>query len=167
MQSKPKLRTYRLLKNSLCFEEYLKHPDLRARETMTRLRGGTNELRIEKGRHRATNRDKIHYTSERVCLICVSGEVEDECHFLIDCVEYEDLREKMFQTVDVNFLSGERAKEVRKEKAGKLRLMNALIGHGVADTSAAVALRNAALDFCKQAMKRRNAIVVQHLDQKT
>ena len=82
-------------------------------------------------------------------------------------MEYEDLREKMFRTVDVNFLSGERAKEVRKEKAGKLRLMNALIGHGVADTSAAVALRNAALDFCKQAMKRRNAIVVQHLDQKT
>ena len=116
MQSKPKLRTYRLLKNNLCFEEYLKHPDLRARETMTRLRGGTNELRIEKGRHRVTNRDQILHESERVCLICVSGEVEDECHFLIDCVEYEDLREKMFRIVEEKFLSGERADERSEER---------------------------------------------------
>ena len=41
--------------------------------------------------------------------------------------------------------------------------MNALIGHAVMDQSAAVALRNAALSFCKQAMKRRNAIVVNYL----
>ena len=95
MQGKPKLRTYRLLKDRLCFEDYLTHPDVRARETMTRLRGGTNELRIEKGRHRATNRDHILHESERVCLICASGEVEDERHFLIDCAEYEDLRETM------------------------------------------------------------------------
>jgi len=123
---------------------------------MTRLRGGTNELRIEKGRHRATNRDRILHESERVCLICVSGEVEDECHFLIDCAEYEDLREEMFRVVDEKMLRDERAKEVRKEEEGKQRLMNALIGHGVADKSAAVALRNAALHFCKRAMKRRN-----------
>jgi hypothetical protein len=167
MQGKPKLRTYQLLKDSLCFEDYLKHPDLRARETMTRLRGGTNELRIEKGRHRATNRDRILHESERVCLICVSGEVEDECHFLIDCAEYEDLREEMFRVVDEKMLRDERAKEVRKEEEGKQRLMNALIGHGVADKSAAVALRNAALHFCKRAMKRRNAIVMNYLDQKT
>ena len=167
MQGKPKLRTYQLLKDGLCFEDYLKHPDLRARETMTRLRGGTNELRIEKGRHRATNRDRILHESERVCLICVSGEVEDECHFLIDCAEYEDLREEMFRVVDEKMLRDERAKEVRKEEEGKQRLMNALIGHGVADKSAAVALRNAALNFCKRAMKRRNAIVMNYLDQKT
>ena len=45
--------------------------------------------------------------------------------------------------------------------------MNAIIGDGVANTSAAVAVRKAALNYCKQAMIRRNAIVVQHLDQKT
>ena len=56
---------------------------------------------------------------------------------------------------------------MRKEEEGKQRLMNALIGHGVADKSAAVALRNAALNFCKRAMKRRNAIVMNYLDQKT
>ena len=67
--------------------------------------------------------------------------MEDECHFLIDCAEYEDLREEMFRVVDEKMLRDERAKEVRKEEEGKQRLMNALIGHGVADKSAAVALR--------------------------
>ena len=117
MQGKPKLRTYRLLKDRLCFEDYLTHPDVRARETMTRLRGGTNELRIEKGRHRATNRDHILHESERVCLICASGEVEDERHFLIDCAEYEDLRETMFDVVDEK-MKEDCAKEVRKEEQG-------------------------------------------------
>ena len=49
----------------------------------------------------------------------MSGEVDDECHFLIDCVEYEDLREKMFRIVEEKFLSGERAKEVRKKELAK------------------------------------------------
>ena len=97
-------------------EDYLTHPDVRARET-TRLRGGTNELRIEKGRHRATNRDHILHESERVCLICASGEVEDERHFLIDCAEYEDLRETMFDVVDEK-MKENCAKEVRKEEQG-------------------------------------------------
>ena len=56
--------------------------------------------------------------------------MEDECHFLIDCAEYEDLREEMFRVVDEKMLRDERAKELRKEGQ---RLMNALIGHGVAD----------------------------------
>ena len=83
--------------------------------------------------------------------------MEDECHFLIDCVEF-DLK-KMFRIVNRMFLSGECAKEVRKDKAGKPMLRDARIGHGVADTSA-VALRNAALNCGK-------VIVVQHLGQKT
>jgi len=61
MQGKPKLRTYRLLKDRLCFEDYLTHPDVRARETMTRLRGGTNELRIEKGVDDTEQRTEITY----------------------------------------------------------------------------------------------------------
>ena len=75
----------------------------------------------------------------------------------------------MCRNVEEKFLSGERAKEVTKERAGKVRLINAIIaiGDGVANTSAAVAVRKAAHNYCKQAMKRRNAIVVQHLDQKT
>ena len=60
---------------------------------MTRLRGGTNELRIETGRPNYNSRPKTE-VDERRCLICMSGEIEDECHFVIDCAFYDDLREK-------------------------------------------------------------------------
>ena len=60
---------------------------------MTRLRGGTNELRIETGRYPITNRDRRLEVEERRCLICMSGEIEDESHFVVDCAFYDDLRE--------------------------------------------------------------------------
>ena len=95
-----KLRTYRLLKNNLCFEEYLKHPDLRTREMMTRLRGGRDELRIEK---EATEQrtEKILHDRERVCLVYVFEEVGDECH--LDRLRGEHLTEKMFQLSKTSF----------------------------------------------------------------
>ena len=93
MQHKAKLRTYRQLKTELRFEEYLMTRDREAREVMTRLRGGTNELRIETGRYPVTNRDRPLDVSERRCLICMNGEIEDETHFMLDCEEYEDLRQ--------------------------------------------------------------------------
>ena len=66
---------------------------------MTRLRGGTNELRIETGRYPVTNRDRPLDVSERRCLICMNGEIEDETHFMLDCDEYEDLRQRMLDVV--------------------------------------------------------------------
>ena len=70
MQNKPKLRTYRRLKTKLCFQHnYLTRQDREAREVMTRLRGGTNELRIETGRYAITNRERRLDESERRCLI--------------------------------------------------------------------------------------------------
>src|SRR5689334_7668464 len=58
MNNKPKLRTYVRLKEKLKFENYLKTNDRKGREIQTRLRGGTNELRIETGRYPITNRDR-------------------------------------------------------------------------------------------------------------
>src|SRR3954447_19594425 len=105
MQQKPKLRTYRQLKTELRFEEYLKTRDREAREVMTRLRGGTNELRIETGRYPITNRDRPLEVNERRCLICMNGGIEDETHFLLDCCVYEDLRQEMLDVVS-STLSG-------------------------------------------------------------
>ena len=57
MQTKPKLRTYIQLKTKLQYEHtYLNTRDKEAREVMTRLRGGTNELRVETGRYAITNK---------------------------------------------------------------------------------------------------------------
>ena len=56
---KTKLRTYRTIKQTLTFEQYLNSKDRQARQTMTRFRGGTNELRIETGRYPfITNQDR-------------------------------------------------------------------------------------------------------------
>ena len=100
MKTKPKLRTYQILKQTLEFEHtYLSHHDRRARQVMTRLRGGTNELRIETGRYPITTRDRRLDVHERQCLLCMSGHVEDESHFWFACVVDEDLRGKMFDVV--------------------------------------------------------------------
>ena len=71
MNTKPKLRTYRTLKQTLKFEPYLKHDDPQAREIMTRLRGGTNELRIETGRYPNTNRDRRLEPHEKMFVVYV------------------------------------------------------------------------------------------------
>jgi hypothetical protein len=84
-------------------------------QTMTRLRGGTNELRIETGRYPITNRDRRLEVEERRCLICMSGEIEDESHFVVDCAFYDDLREKF---KNVLMKEGIEFGEERKTEAG-------------------------------------------------
>ena len=76
-------------------EEYLMEDDVTLRRRLTQLRGGTNELRIEEGRWR---RERLE---DRVCLVCGSGKVEDERHFVLECVAYEELREKLFDEIYV------------------------------------------------------------------
>ena len=51
MGRKSKLRTYRTVKDKLVFEPYLNFDSRRTRILLTRLRSGTNFLRIEKGRY--------------------------------------------------------------------------------------------------------------------
>ena len=169
MQHKPKLRTYRQLKTRLHFEHrYLNMRDREAREVMTRLRGGTNELRIETGRYPITNRDRSLDVEERKCLICLSGEIEDEAHFMLDCAMYEDMRQKMFDMLKSMMLEKQQreldVEKERKEKEGRQKLMTELIGEtSVADNELAAAV----LLFCKRAMRRRKALVRTILDQRT
>ena len=165
-QHKAKLRTYRQLKTELRFEEYLMTRDREAREVMTRLRGGTNELRIETGRYPVTNRDRPLAVSERRCLICMNGEIEDETHFMLDCEEYEDLRQRMLDVVSRTLSRKLQPIEIEKERKteeGRKKIMAALMGELFTSEPD---LRAAALHFCKRAMKRRNTIVREGLDQK-
>jgi hypothetical protein len=50
MTNRPKLDLYRQWKTSLEREAYLSSPDVIGRETLFRLRSGTNDLRIDTGR---------------------------------------------------------------------------------------------------------------------
>ena len=168
MQTKPKLRTYMTLKHELTFEHYLTYDDIQARHVMTRLRGGTNELRIETGRYPITNRDRRLEIHERICLLCLSGEIEDEKHIVLNCTVYEDLRKKMFDVVKrVMLKEREEIEDVLNTEIGKERIFRELMAARVEEYEASAALCNVALAYCKAAMKRRKHIVVTYLDQKT
>ena len=63
---------------------------MRAREVkrmVTKLRGGTAQLRIETGRRKGEGRE------ERKCKECSGQEVEDAKHFLLKCARWQDKRE--------------------------------------------------------------------------
>ena len=119
MQQKPKLRTYIQLKTELRFEAHLKTRGREAREVMTRLRGGTNELRIETGRYLITNRDRPLEVNERRCLICMSGEIEEETHFMLDCNVHEDLRQRMLEVSRTRSGNDNQSRQRQREKLRK------------------------------------------------
>ena len=157
MTTKPKLRTYQQLKTNLVMEDYLICKDHKARAVITRLRGGTHELRIETGRYPITTRDRKLEVEERRCLLCISGAVEDEQHFMVECEMYCDLRIQV--SADWEKRTGGKWNEVVKEKDGGKRILEGLIGQG--------GVSAAALLYSKCAMTRRNNFVRTHLDQKT
>jgi len=95
--SKPKLRTYRKVKQKLEQEPYLYVRDRKGIPELTKLRSGTNRLRIEKGRY-----DKLP-VEKRLCRFCDADAVEDEKHFLLHCEEYEELRQKMWRGLEALF----------------------------------------------------------------
>ena len=86
-----KLRTYRTFKNDFSEEPYLSmNITLSQRRALASLRCGVAPLHIETGRYSQLSVD------QRTCLICVSGSVETEKHFLMSCNFYADLRNELF-----------------------------------------------------------------------
>ena len=63
----------------------------RDRRMMIKLRGGTAAFQIEMGRWQGVERE------ERVCRECLSGEVEDVCHWLLRCPAWDHLRLPLVQ----------------------------------------------------------------------
>ena len=62
------------------------------RKSLSKFRLGLLHLRIETGRF---VRPRLE-PEDRVCLICRSGEVENELHFLLFCNEYKHFRQVLF-----------------------------------------------------------------------
>ncbi len=101
LSTKPKLRTYVIFNENICTEDYFKHcTSRRKRSLMAQFRIGILPLHIEIGRFR----DKR--INERVCLLCNSGEVENELHFLCVCTTYSNYRQNLYSIVNnYNFLN--------------------------------------------------------------
>ena len=147
METKPKLRTYRVLKTGLEYERYLDGEGKRnGRRWITNLRGGSNGLRIETGR-----REKLE-VEERVCDICGSGEVEDERHFMMDCVMYRKEREEMYEGIKKLYDGGMDLRRVERE----IRF-NKLIGKGMITKYGEV--YECVKVFVQAATTRRTAII--------
>ena len=86
--------TNKEIKKDYRLEEYLKIVRNPAhRISMTKLRLGVHTLRIQTGKYE--NKGASIPVEERLCLVCKRNCTEEEKHFLIDCTEYDSLRQKL------------------------------------------------------------------------
>ncbi len=142
VREKPKLYLFKSLKSDLAREDFLEW-DISAshRAQYARLRSGTHQLRMETGRWVQEAKE------ERLCNVCVTGKVESEAHFLLECYVYNRLREGMFGKI--------------KEQTGyDLALMNGngdwlmdvLLGHGLKSRDAREKIGKAVAAFIAVAM---------------
>ena len=91
-----KLRTYKLFKNSLAFEPYLKIANPEKRRIIAQFRTSVHRLHIETGRFGHNN--TYVPPDRRLCECCSMGQTEDEFHFLIECPKYLPLRTELFSS---------------------------------------------------------------------
>ena len=93
MTEQPKLRTYEKFKTKLRMEDYLEMMDSQKRIAITKMRSGTNPLRIETGRWEGEQ------PWERVCSMCDKRVVEDESHFMLQCPAYKFFRRRLREKI--------------------------------------------------------------------
>ena len=90
----PILRTYKRFKHEFKYEDYLvcvRNP--KYRKTLTKFRTSSHTLEVERGRH--TN--PITPVEQRNCNVC--HVFEDECHFLLCCHIFADVRHDFLRRI--------------------------------------------------------------------
>ena len=90
-----KLRTYRLFKMDFSWELYLSSIIKRSHlVAMARFRASCHSLAIETGRYH-----KPPIPPEcRICIYCNSGKVDDELHFITECLHLHYFRKSLYET---------------------------------------------------------------------
>ena len=143
----PKLRVYRQFKKSLRREDYLTLiPEYGLRREIARLRTGSSDLRIETGRWSGEQ------VWARLCCVCGQGVVEDEGHFLMDCLPFEDLRANMLRSIRNQ--TGD-AYGLTDRRDDTLFLVQVLLGLNGVDKRFRSQVIIAVAKFVRKAMKRR------------
>ena len=93
-----KLRTYKYIKTDYKIEKYLTLNLTRIQITnFAKLRISAHNLHIETGRYQ---KPKSIPETERVCKFCPS-KIENECHFVMECSRYNDIRENLMHHVHI------------------------------------------------------------------
>ena len=92
-----KLRLYRLYKERLEAENYvIVNMPRYQRQILARFRSGTLPLFVETGRYQNIALE------DRICKFCDQNKVEDECHALLECDLYKDLRHDLLKLMVEN-----------------------------------------------------------------
>lgn len=146
LQEKPKLRLYRQIKTKLRMEDYLNEMNRDKHRQLTMLRGGTNHLRIERGRWVG---EKVN---ERVCMVCLCDDIENEQHFLLECPMYVCERARLFEEIRQKC-------KIDIESLKNYQLMNLLIGEGIGGGELGREVRKLVLFYISKANKIRNRFV--------
>jgi hypothetical protein len=96
VNSKPKLRFYRMFKELPNQEKYL-HINLtpKERSAISQLRFGILPLAIETGRYKSIP------LNQRICEMCDDHKVEDEIHVLFHCKQYKNERAIWFRKLEL------------------------------------------------------------------
>ena len=95
INSEPKMRTFRKFKMQFEYEEYLNLNNSRHRKTMTRFRISAHRLAVEQGRYKTPPIP----LEDRLCQYCSAHKIEDEHHFAMECHNYDEMRQKLFQDI--------------------------------------------------------------------
>ena len=141
MKDHSKLRTYITLKHKLEREKYLEIRNRYGAPELTKIRGGSNRLRIETGRWSTIPKE------ERFCEICDSGEVEDETHFMLFCPAYKELRENMWKELE-RF-------GIRNDEMTTHEKLNTLIGDRNAESEDYTMMIKIVMKYIEKAMRNR------------
>ena len=89
------LRTYAIFKTEIGCEKYLNEiTNITDRQSLAKFRLSNNTLNIEKGRHTTPKTPK----ELRFCPFC-PNRVEDEVHFLLECLTYQFPRSQILQNI--------------------------------------------------------------------
>ena len=92
---KKKKRTFRKFKLTHDYENYLTNVrNINHRVAITKLRLSNHKLAIETGRYVKPYQPP----DQRICPLCKTG-LEDEEHFLMNCIAYRDPRRELFNTL--------------------------------------------------------------------
>ena len=96
IESSSKLRTYSLVKKSLCVEPYILNMKGNHLITaMARYRMSSHDLKIERGRYN----NPITPINQRICTRCESNEIDDEIHLLLHCNAMNNEREILLDSI--------------------------------------------------------------------
>ena len=94
-----KLKSYCQFKSQIVLENYLVIiKDLNKRKQFARLRISAHDLHIESGRYKKPTKTPVE---ERTCKLCDLHEIEDEKHFILFCPRYNDLRNDLYEKLNL------------------------------------------------------------------